>query len=127
VPVPLRHVREILLALCLVFGGALAGAPVVAGHEPMGTSTRSVLAEPVLLHCRLGDGPWQACQMRVADLGLSWQLLVNGERIDFRHDGKGNMRMQRARGSWVPVQAHWNAEAALCWNGVCARGDLPLD
>lgn len=116
-----------LLALGLVLGSAQLGPGVQASQEPPGSNTRAGMAEAVLLQCRLDEGPWQDCQMRVLDLGLSWRLLVNGEQIGFQHDGKGNVQMQRARGSWVPVQAHWSAEAALCWNGVCARGDLPLD
>lgn len=110
-----------------MLGSGLVGPGVLAGQEGLGGGGKPGLAEPVELQCRLGDGPWQNCQMRVVALGLSWRLLVNGEQIGFQHDGKGNVQMQRARGSWEPVQAKWNAEAALCWNGVCARGDLPLD
>jgi len=85
------------------------------------------LARPIPLQCRLGDGPWRQCQMRVERLGVAWQLEVNGEAIGFSHDGKGNVQMRRGSSSWVPVQAHWSAEAALCWDGICAKGDLPLD
>jgi hypothetical protein len=127
VPVPIRPFHPVFLALCLVLGSGLVAPGVLAGQEGVGGGSKPGLAEPVELQCRLGDGPWQNCQMRVVALGLSWQLLLDGEQIGFQHDGKGNVRMQRAKGSWEPVQANWNAEAALCWNGVCARGDLPLD
>jgi hypothetical protein len=90
-------------------------------------SVGAELPEPIPLQCRLGAGPWRSCQMRVDQLGVAWQLHVNGEAISFSHDGQGNVRMQRGRSTWVPVQPHWSPEAALCWDGVCAKGDLPLD
>lgn len=85
------------------------------------------LAAPVPLQCRLGDGPWRPCVMRVESVGLAWQIQLNGEQISFRHDGRGRVRMRRASQEWVPVEARWSDDAALCWDGVCARGDLPLD
>jgi len=31
------------------------------------------------------------------------------------------------RSAWIPVDVHWSDDPALCWDGVCAQGDLPLD
>lgn len=115
------------LALCLLLGTGLTAGTARAGDRPGDAGGKESVPEPVLLECRLGDGPWQHCQMRVVDLGVRWRLLVAGEQIGFQHDGRGNVRMQRSRGGWIPVQAHWSNDAALCWDGVCARGDLPLD
>ena len=28
---------------------------------------------------------------------------------------------------WAEVQTRWSADGTLCWNTVCARGDIPLD
>jgi hypothetical protein len=65
--------------------------------------------------------------MQIQQLGVAWRLQLNGDAISFSHDGKGNVRMQQGRGSWVPVQPRWTPDAALCWDGICAKGDLPLD
>lgn len=81
----------------------------------------------VPLQCRLGDGPWRQCEMHVLQVGQQWQLRVNGEQISFSHDGLGNVRMRRGLSGWMPVEARWSPDASLCWDGVCARGDLPLD
>lgn len=85
------------------------------------------LADAVPLRCRLAEGPWRDCQLWVEQIGSLWSLVVGEERIGFRHDGRGSVLMQRSDGPWRPVQARWNAEAVLCWDGVCAQGDLPLD
>jgi len=90
----------------------------------------------VPLRCRVGNGPWQGCAMEVEQPGARWTLVVGQRRIGFRHDGSGTVRMQdpehgRQSGShergWIPVETSWIAGPALCWNGVCAQGDLPLD
>jgi hypothetical protein len=52
---------------------------------------------------------------------------VGNQRIDFRHDGRGSVQMQRGGRGWQPVRAHWHDDTSLCWDGVCAKGDLPLD
>ena len=79
------------------------------------------------LECRLQAGPWQRCRMEVEQLGSRWWLVVGDQRIEFRHDGRGSVRMQRQGGAWQPVTARWAEDTSLCWDGVCARGDLPLD
>lgn len=91
---------------------------------------------PVPLSCRVGDGPWQGCAMEVKQPGERWTLVVGERRIGFLHDGSGTVRMQDPeRGhhsgsgdrGWIPVETFWIAGPALCWNGVCAQGDIPLD
>lgn len=79
------------------------------------------------LECRLQAGPWQRCRMEVEQLGSRWWLVVGDQRIGFRHDGRGSVRMQWEGGAWQPVTARWDKDTNLCWDGVCARGDLPLD
>ncbi|WP_233128471.1 MULTISPECIES: hypothetical protein [Synechococcales] len=90
----------------------------------------------VPLRCRVGDGPWLGCAMEVEQLGASWTLVVGKRRIGFRHDGSGMVRMQNqirghqrgsSGGDWIAVETSWIAGPALCWNGVCAQGDIPLD
>lgn len=94
-------------------------------------------ADQLPLRCRLGGGPWQRCSMEVEQPGERWSLQVAGRRIAFRHDGSGTVTMQDPAptspasvgdgGAWVPVATTWIAGPALCWNGVCAQGDFPLD
>ena len=82
----------------------------------------------VPLECRLDAGAWSRCTMEVVRLGEHWWIRAGDQRIEFRHDGKGGITMRRAAGSpWQAVTASWSAEAALCWDGVCARGAIPLD
>lgn len=79
------------------------------------------------LQCRLSGGPWQPCRMEVRDVGLHWVLRVGELRIEFRHGGDGAVRMQKGAGPWQPVRATWQPDTSLCWDGVCAKGDIPLD
>ncbi len=139
-----RHLHGGLRASVLI---ALWAA--VAALEPLLTPGASLakpglaevsLGDPVPvavpLRCRVGKGPWQGCAMEVEQPGARWTLVVGGRRIGFRHDGSGTVHMQDpARGSragrhdsgWIPVETVWIAGPALCWNGVCAQGDIPLD
>lgn len=80
------------------------------------------------LTCRSMGGPWQPCTMRIDANGLEWQLRIGTQpAIRFRHDGLGNVSMRSGPSLWQPVQARWLADASLCWNGICARGPIPLD
>jgi hypothetical protein len=78
------------------------------------------------LECRLGQGAWQVCHMEIRTAGAHWVLVVGGERLEFRHDGTGQMRMG-SKGGWREVTPRWSADRSLCWDGVCVRGDIPLD
>lgn len=79
------------------------------------------------LHCRLAAGPWRHCRMALDADGLGWQLQIGAEQIRFRHDGRGAVTMERSGQAWQPVEARWLSDASLCWDGVCARGQIPLD
>jgi hypothetical protein len=81
----------------------------------------------VALQCRLGGGTWQPCQMQVERVGSHWWLLIGGQRLEFRHDGRGQVTMQQGNGDWRQVDSRWGEDASLCWNGVCAKGNIPLD
>jgi len=80
------------------------------------------------LECRRDGGHWQTCRMGVVRVGEEWWLDLADRRIRFLHDGSGRMRMKESNQSgWRQVQPRWIADRTLCWNGICARGDLPLD
>jgi hypothetical protein len=93
-----------------------------------GASVGATEAFLIPLECRLGDGPWQACQMRVEQVGGHWWLLIGERQLEFRHDGSGIVKMQAAQDSegWRTVRSRWE-DTSLCWDGVCAKGDIPLD
>lgn len=81
----------------------------------------------IALECRLPPGPWQPCQMQVERVGAHWWLLIGDQRLEFRHDGRGQVTMQRGKENWRQVDSRWGDDASLCWDGVCARGEIPLD
>jgi hypothetical protein len=85
------------------------------------------IAQAIPLECRLGQGPWQACRMEVVAIGSQWALVVGDQRWHFRHDGLGSVTMQHGAAAWRPVRSRWEGQNSLCWDGVCARGDIPLD
>jgi hypothetical protein len=114
--------RVPLLALL----GSLLAAPL-AGAISASAGQAEPLFPPVALQCRLDGGPWRDCLMRIESLGERWSLVVGTERVWFEHDGRGQVRMQRGRHDWIPVEAHWTADTALCWDGICAMGEIPLD
>lgn len=82
---------------------------------------------PIPLECRYGNGPWLRCQMQVEQVGAHWILLIEDRRLEFRHDGTGTVRMQADGAGWRTVNSRWDEDTSLCWDGVCARGDIPLD
>jgi hypothetical protein len=65
--------------------------------------------------------------MEVVEIGSQWALVVDGQRWEFRHDGQGSVTMQHGGGPWRPVSSRWVERDSLCWDGVCARGAIPLD
>lgn len=109
----------------------------------LAAAAQPLLAQPgrqvpsVPLQCRLDGGPWQPCILEVEQPGERWTIVVAKRRIAFRHDGSGTVRMRdlasqpvaepQAAQAWQPVETTWIAGPALCWNGVCAQGDIPLD
>lgn len=111
----------------------MAAAPwmplVLALLLALGAPAQAALAGPtsVPLQCRLAGSAWQSCRMDVDEVGVRWTLVIGRQRLEFRHDGRGGMRMQAGDGAWRSVNSHWQPLGELCWDGVCARGDLPLD
>jgi hypothetical protein len=97
---------------------------LAAAAAPVGAQEPAPVRIP--LECRFGEGPWQACQMQVEQLGAHWFLLIGERRIEFRHDGRGAVTMQE-QGQSRPVTSRWLEDRSLCWDGTCARGDIPLD
>ncbi len=95
----------------------------------LGATAWPALAMPAdRLTCRSMGGPWQPCTMQLDANGLGWQLRIGTQpAIRFRHDGLGNVSIRSGANRWQPVEARWLADASLCWDGICARGPIPLD
>jgi hypothetical protein len=104
----------------------LAAVQLVAGQQAR-AAVPTPTPQTIPLECRLEQGPWQACSMEVVAIGSQWALVVGSQRWEFRHDGRGSVTMQHGGESWRPVSSRWEDRTSLCWNGVCARGDIPLD
>lgn len=119
---PRSGFEPLLLAL-------LSGAMVLAWSSvvPLRAESAPPLPQRYPVHCRLAGGPWAACVMAIEQLGERWWLELGGQRVVFRHDGKGTVQMQRRPGQWQTVTAQWSDDQALCWDGVCAKGPFPLD
>lgn len=65
--------------------------------------------------------------MDIRELGVQWALVIGDQRLEFRHDGRGEVTMQRQGGAWRSVSSRWAEDTSLCWDGVCAKGQIPLD
>jgi len=65
--------------------------------------------------------------MTIVQFGEHWWLQVGRERLEFRSDGRGSLSLRGSKGPLRAVQPVWGSDQALCWDGVCAKGDLPLD
>ncbi|MCP9850559.1 hypothetical protein KBY88_12180 [Cyanobium sp. Morenito 9A2] len=105
----------------------LASALVLVPGLVLGAMATQARAEDVPLSCRIGQGPWRSCVMTVSAPGVRWRLQVGDERIEFRHDGSGRVTLQRPGARAQLVSGRWIAAQTLCWDGICARGELPLD
>jgi hypothetical protein len=117
----LRHPLRRSLVLVL-----LAGVSIAPGRSAL-EALPQPSSQTIPLECWVGQGPWQACRMEVVAIGSQWALVVGSQRWDFRHDGRGKVTMQQGTGSWRPVSSRWDDQNKLCWDGICARGDIPLD
>lgn len=115
----------------------LRSEPVIDARQLLATAMAALISGggvaqaqtglQVPLECQLQGSGWQPCTLTIERMGEHWWLLVDGQRLDFRSDGKGSVTLSDASGRSQAVQPVWTAQHALCWDGVCAKGDLPLD
>jgi hypothetical protein len=93
-------------------------------------SAAAAWAQPTLrlpLQCRLGSDPWRDCTMTIQRAGEHWWLDVGQQRLEFRSDGRGQISLMEPTGVRRVVSPRWAEPQALCWDGVCAKGEFPLD
>lgn len=81
----------------------------------------------VPLECQLNQGSWEPCTLTIEQMGEHWWLQIGAQRLDFHSDGRGSVTLSADGSRPRAVQPIWTAQQALCWDGVCTKGDLPLD
>ena len=94
----------------------------------IGSSVGGTSVAAASMRCRIGQQAWSPCRMVAATPGQRWVLTWDQQRVEFVHDGTGQMMMRVAQGeAWLQVQPFWTADRSLCWGAVCATGAIPLE
>ena len=94
----------------------------------VGSSAGGGSAAAASMRCRIAQQAWSPCRMVASSPGESWVLTWNQQRVEFIHDGSGQMMMRVRQGeAWREVEPFWTADHSLCWGSVCARGAIPLE
>ena len=94
----------------------------------MGSTEAGSSAAAASMRCRIAQQAWSPCRMVASSPGERWVLTWNQQRVEFVHDGSGQMMMRVGEGDdWREVQPFWTADHSLCWGSVCATGDVPLE
>ena len=94
----------------------------------IGSAGGGASAEAASRRCRIGQEAWSPCRMVAASPGERWVLTWDQQRVEFVHDGTGQMMMRVGQGEdWLQVQPFWTVDRSLCWGAVCATGAIPLE
>ena len=94
----------------------------------IGSSASGTSVAAASMRCRIGQQAWSPCRMVAASPGQRWVLTWDQQRVEFVHDGTGQMMMRVGQNqAWLQVQPSWTADRSLCWGAVCAHGAIPLE
>ena len=94
----------------------------------IGSSAGASSAAAATMRCRIDQQAWSPCRMVAARPGERWVLIWKQQRVEFVHDGTGQMRMRVGQAEdWREVEPFWTADHSLCWGAVCATGAIPLE
>ena len=94
----------------------------------IGSSADGSSAAAASMRCRIAQQAWSPCRMVASSPGERWVLTWNQQRVEFVHDGSGQMMMRVGEGEdWREVQPFWTVDHSLCWGSVCATGVIPLE
>ena len=94
----------------------------------IGSSVGGTSVAAASMRCRIGQQAWSPCRMLAATPGQRWVLTWDQQRVEFVHDGTGQMMMRVGQNqAWLQVQPSWTADRSLCWGAVCANGAIPLE
>tara|TARA_B100002051_G_C16280812_1_gene413426 strand:+ start:66 stop:539 length:474 start_codon:yes stop_codon:yes gene_type:complete len=82
----------------------------------IGSSAGASSAAAAIMRCRIDQQAWSPCRMVAARPGERWVLFWKQQRVEFVHDGTGQMRMRVGQcEDWREVQPFWTADHSLCW------------
>ena len=94
----------------------------------IGGSAGGTSSEAASMRCRIAQQAWSPCRMVASSPGERWVLTWNQQRVEFVHDGSGQMMMRVGQAEdWREGQPVWTADHSLCWGAVCATGAIPLE
>ena len=94
----------------------------------IGSSVGGSSVEAASMRCRIDQQAWSPCRMVASSPGERWVLTWNQQRVEFVHDGSGQMMMRVGQAEdWLEVQPFWTVDHSLCWGSVCATGVIPLE
>ena len=94
----------------------------------IGSSVGGTSVAAASMRCRIGQQAWSPCRMLAATPGQRGVLTWDQQRVEFVHDGTGQMMMRVGQNqAWLQVQPSWTADRSLCWGAVCAHGAIPLE
>ena len=80
------------------------------------------------MRCGIAQQAWSPCRMVSSSPGERWVLTWNQQRVEFVHDGSGQMMIRVGQAEdWLEVQPFWTVDHSLCWGSVCATGVIPLE
>ena len=116
----LQRVAQAVSVLRIQFWTAVV---LLIGGSAGGTSSAAAS-----MRCRIAQQAWSPCRMVASSPGERWVLTWNQQRVEFVHDGSGQMMMRVGQAEdWREVQPVWTADHSLCWGAVCATGAIPLE
>ena len=94
----------------------------------IGSSAGASSAAAATMLRRINQQAWSPFRMVAACPGERWVLIWKQQRVEFVHDGTGQMRMRVGQAEdWREVEPFWTADHSLCWGAVCATGAIPLE
>ena len=94
----------------------------------IGSSVGGSSAAAASMRCRIAQQAWSPCRMVASSPGERWVLNWNQQRVEFVHDGSGQMMLRVGQAEyWLEVQPFWTVDHSLCWGSVCATGVIPLE
>ena len=94
----------------------------------IGSAGDTMSAAAGSMRCRIGQQAWSPCRMVASRPGQRWVLTWDQQRVEFVHDGSGQMMMRIGQNEgWLEVEPFWTANRSLCWGAVCATGAIPLE
>ena len=92
----------------------------------IGSSVGGSSVEAASMRCRIDQQAWSPCRMVASSPGERWVLTWNQQRVEFVHDGSGQIMMRVGQAEdWLEVQPFWMVDQSLCWGFCLCHGCHP--